>query len=108
VRLGIMRSHKVPLWGNISQLQTMGGPVISIRNRRLWVADEASTTCTDCGSEFSLMLRRHHCRGCGDIFCASCSASQCVLLHLDATPPVRIQLAVESPWSQFTSECQRC
>ena len=34
---------------------------------------DRSPTCASCGSKFSLLVRRHHCRLCGRVVCASCS-----------------------------------
>eukprot|EP01097_Dermamoeba_algensis_P011426 TRINITY_DN8860_c0_g1_i1.p1 TRINITY_DN8860_c0_g1~~TRINITY_DN8860_c0_g1_i1.p1 ORF type:complete len:444 (-),score=79.79 TRINITY_DN8860_c0_g1_i1:4-1335(-) len=42
-------------------------------NKPQWVPDEGSMRCTKCDAPFSLILRRHHCRGCGKIFCNGCS-----------------------------------
>ncbi|XP_071442320.1 uncharacterized protein [Hetaerina americana] len=39
-----------------------------------WVNDCEIETCTACGVSFSLMIRRHHCRSCGKIFCGACSS----------------------------------
>ena len=39
-----------------------------------WVPDESATMCTGCGAHFSVLLRRHHCRSCGEVFCAACTA----------------------------------
>lgn len=41
--------------------------------RPLWQRDEEVAACPVCLSEFSLFKRRHHCRHCGKIFCATCS-----------------------------------
>ena len=38
-----------------------------------WVDDNQVTHCHQCGKEFYLFLRRHHCRNCGRIFCYQCS-----------------------------------
>ena len=42
--------------------------------RRFWMADKHCKACTGCGSPFTLLRRRHHCRFCGKIFCAACSS----------------------------------
>jgi hypothetical protein len=34
-----------------------------------WVPDDQATKCHKCESPFSLFLRKHHCRGCGQVFC---------------------------------------
>lgn len=38
-----------------------------------WMPNEASKSCMGCGVAFSIVRRRHHCRGCGKLFCAQCS-----------------------------------
>lgn len=37
-----------------------------------WVPDAEATKCHKCETAFSLLVRRHHCRGCGNIFCVKC------------------------------------
>ena len=39
-----------------------------------WIPDDLRTHCTQCKSLFNWLRRRHHCRGCGDVFCADCTA----------------------------------
>ena len=38
-----------------------------------WVPDEKVNNCLKCNKEFSTLLRKHHCRICGNIFCKDCS-----------------------------------
>lgn len=40
------------------------------------VPNESTTACQQCGKEFYLFLRQHHCRLCGNIFCDACSKSR--------------------------------
>lgn len=42
-------------------------------SRTLWIPDHAVSHCSLCNSRFNLVIRKHHCRNCGQIFCASCS-----------------------------------
>nr|XP_025741366.1 FYVE and coiled-coil domain-containing protein 1 isoform X1 [Callorhinus ursinus] len=37
-----------------------------------WLGDPEASHCQDCKREFSWMVRRHHCRVCGRIFCYYC------------------------------------
>lgn len=39
---------------------------------RYWMPDHVSRECYECGTRFSAFRRRHHCRICGQIFCARC------------------------------------
>nr|CDS18908.1 zinc finger FYVE domain containing protein 9 [Echinococcus granulosus] len=38
-----------------------------------WAADTSSTVCVACNSRFTMMRRRHHCRTCGRLLCATCT-----------------------------------
>ncbi|KAG8590089.1 hypothetical protein GDO81_006629 [Engystomops pustulosus] len=37
-----------------------------------WVPDHMASHCFNCDCEFWLAKRRHHCRNCGNVFCADC------------------------------------
>ncbi|KAJ5343717.1 Zinc finger FYVE-related protein [Penicillium brevicompactum] len=49
------------------------GEVTGQPTREHWKADSASSNCDSptCRSSFGIFLRRHHCRHCGHVFCAS-------------------------------------
>lgn len=38
-----------------------------------WVLNSKFKVCMNCNVEFGMMNRRHHCRGCGGMFCQRCS-----------------------------------
>ena len=38
-----------------------------------WMRDDEATACVICHKSFTLMIRRHHCRGCGRLVCSSCA-----------------------------------
>ncbi|PRP89161.1 myotubularin-related protein 4-like [Planoprotostelium fungivorum] len=42
----------------------------------VWQPDSSRNTCTLCNAGFWLFRRRHHCRGCGFIFCFKCCNSR--------------------------------
>ena len=52
-----------------------------------WVPDGPS--CSGCGSTFTLMLRRHHCRCCGALFCDACSRHRTIAPGWGFDAPVR-------------------
>ncbi|XP_022098309.1 lateral signaling target protein 2 homolog isoform X2 [Acanthaster planci] len=68
------------------------------RNRRaatyqeppLWVPDDSATECTSCKAVFTMLRRKHHCRNCGKIFCARCSANSVPLPRYGQLSPVRV------------------
>lgn len=44
-----------------------------------WMPDYASDACLSCSRPFTLRRRRHHCRCCGRLVCASCSGQRRVI-----------------------------
>ncbi|GMF28351.1 unnamed protein product [Phytophthora lilii] len=57
--------------------------------RAEWVADDARKACAVCVKPFALRRRKHHCRHCGEVVCASCAPAREV--DMDAsTSNVRI------------------
>ncbi|XP_046386116.1 myotubularin-related protein 3 isoform X1 [Ischnura elegans] len=56
----------------------------------LWVPDHAVQRCTGCDNQFWLGRRKHHCRSCGNIFCADCSDNAIPLPGENFYDPVRV------------------
>lgn len=44
-----------------------------------WERDDQANQCRDCQRRFTFILRRHHCRKCGRIFCDRCSSFRVLL-----------------------------
>ena len=63
----------------------------SARPRRptLWAPDDSATHCGACSKQFTALRRRHHCRGCGEIFCGACSTARVPLPEAGFDNPVR-------------------
>jgi hypothetical protein len=65
-----------------TNLAGASGGRVPVRNFRgnvsapTWARDKNYPACISCSREFTLLLRRHHCRGCGLIFCAGCTPSK--------------------------------
>ncbi|AGO09952.1 AaceriAAL039Cp [[Ashbya] aceris (nom. inval.)] len=45
----------------------------AINNFAIWQNDDLVSNCLHCHLKFTFLLRKHHCRCCGGIFCASCT-----------------------------------
>lgn len=63
---------------------------LSIEDPPLWVPDDSATKCLACQSAFTVLRRKHHCRNCGKIFCARCSANAVPLPRFGQPKPVRV------------------
>jgi len=48
---------------------------LNIESRRAskWVEDSSVAKCFKCDTDFTMILRKHHCRLCGRVFCSQCS-----------------------------------
>ena len=38
-----------------------------------WACDKEVPFCQSCGFQFNVLIRRHHCRLCGGLFCRYCA-----------------------------------
>eukprot|EP01087_Luapelamoeba_hula_P018391 TRINITY_DN5917_c1_g3_i1.p1 TRINITY_DN5917_c1_g3~~TRINITY_DN5917_c1_g3_i1.p1 ORF type:complete len:481 (-),score=79.01 TRINITY_DN5917_c1_g3_i1:433-1875(-) len=55
-----------------------------------WQPDEEATKCHNCSKAFSFVVRKHHCRHCGVIFCDACTSSRLRLPEKGHKDPVRV------------------
>ena len=60
--------------------------------KKYWMPDSACKECFECQTKFSLIVRRHHCRICGRIFCNTCCSQTIpgVLLRPDLQGNLRV------------------
>uniref|UniRef100_A0A3Q3XHC2 FYVE-type domain-containing protein n=1 Tax=Mola mola TaxID=94237 RepID=A0A3Q3XHC2_MOLML len=49
----------------------------------VWVPDSQAPVCMKCDVKFTFTKRRHHCRACGKVFCATCCSLKCKLIYMD-------------------------
>lgn len=66
-----------------------------------WQPDQTAARCLGCRTGFGLFTRRHHCRGCGYIFCDDCTQGRKVLDN----PAVR---PGNAPETDAVRVCRRC
>ncbi|KAH9994110.1 FYVE zinc finger-domain-containing protein [Russula compacta] len=71
-----------------------------------WERDHHVRNCRDCQRRFSFLLRRHHCRRCGRIFCDRCSSYR---VPLDPSEIVQDPISPESSASTSSQRvCRSC
>lgn len=56
----------------------------------VWVPDSQSKSCGLCTKEFTLLVRRHHCRVCGSLVCNACSPHRLRVEAIDPKRAVRV------------------
>lgn len=69
-----------------------------------WVHDKDVKACGACLDEFTVRKRKHHCRNCGQIFCADCTSRRLTLINLGLKTPSRI---CEGCYLDLTNEDKR-
>eukprot|EP00494_Astrolonche_serrata_P030343 UN30610 len=55
-----------------------------------WVNDTEANVCSACRSIFTMVNRRHHCRNCGNVYCAECSKFEAVIPRFGIRSKVRV------------------
>ncbi|KAJ1491678.1 ankyrin repeat-containing domain protein [Baffinella frigidus] len=55
-----------------------------------WVKDKAVFWCKCCNTDFSVVVRKHHCRHCGHVFCSHCCSNKRTLIKYGYLKPVRL------------------
>ncbi|KAI8375786.1 FYVE zinc finger-domain-containing protein [Blakeslea trispora] len=51
-------------------------PALLPRSQRVWEMDRQAPECRRCYRRFNFLVRRHHCRRCGQIVCDRCSSNR--------------------------------
>jgi len=65
------------------QLQRTKSAQIRPASKSSWQSDSLVAQCNGCSKRFGTFLRRHHCRGCGKLFCGACCQDN-LHLHSDS------------------------
>lgn len=60
------------------------------KHAAVWVPDAEATVCMHCKkTQFTMIVRRHHCRNCGAVVCGPCSSKK-FLLPQQSSKPQRV------------------
>ncbi len=67
---------------------------LNIDERKIyqWVPDQNVVKCNECMCMFSFMVRKHHCRNCGKIFCHKCADNYIKIPNTIRTVPKETNL----------------
>ncbi|CCF58112.1 hypothetical protein KAFR_0D04640 [Kazachstania africana CBS 2517] len=71
-----------------------------------WQPDKDIRNCLSCQSSFNILVRRHHCRCCGGIFCGSC-ASKFARYNEERVKVVRKPTDIEAELPPYRT-CDAC
>jgi hypothetical protein len=63
-----------------------------------WVDDSKCKACYECETPFSMLVRRHHCRVCGRIFCANCTVT--------SAPSAKSEAPPGQSWQRICNYCE--
>lgn len=52
-------------------------------SKDFWMPDNSCRVCYDCDVQFTMFVRKHHCRLCGRVFCGKCTANSIPVPSVD-------------------------
>lgn len=92
---GVTSTRRMNMLAYLTAFQHLATALLVLRLRESpfltsekWVKSKKS--CCVCGTRFSMARRKHHCRLCGDVACAKCSAIHQIKLGKAGKCPFRI------------------
>jgi len=88
------------------QLQRAKSAQLRPASKNNWQSDALVAQCNGCNKRFGTFVRRHHCRGCGMLFCGTCCQDNLHLLH-DATGERGVLGVIDGVSHLSTSEEQK-
>jgi len=53
-------------------MESLSASVMINNKNNVWLDDSMVNSCFNCDKKFTFLIRKHHCRYCGNIFCQSC------------------------------------
>ena len=102
--------------GIFSFFKPVSNDEMSIIGADNWVPDDNATNCTICFTKFNFIIRKHHCRLCGEVVCddssgvrKNCSLYVPLVAFLEKLPNLNYSSQVRKHWSEIDQELRfRC
>lgn len=66
-----------------------------------WMPDEEAHQCSQCGDDFSVFKRKHHCRLCALVYCGSCTSQTFNLPNLSRGDGMLVCVCVCGCWLRW-------
>jgi hypothetical protein len=76
---------------------------IQSRQRSTWIDTKYTSNCFKCKIPFSIYIRTHHCRKCGNVFCYKCSDNFIQIVDTKDAPKVRVCIDCTTELNQIKS-----
>ncbi|OHT12481.1 FYVE zinc finger family protein [Tritrichomonas foetus] len=62
----------------------------SYKEAPIWIPDNTAMRCLSCNKQFSVIIRKHHCRNCGGILCKKCLTYHAYMYNISMNKPVKV------------------
>ncbi|XP_012273711.1 rabankyrin-5 [Orussus abietinus] len=86
--LGSMNKDGITIFNyQVATKQLLYRLLDSLTEEAPWVEKDL---CLECGTKFTLRMRKHHCRHCGRVLCSKCSDQDVPILKFGLNKPVRV------------------
>ena len=91
----------------------LSASIIINNKNNVWISDHLVSNCYNCQIEFGYLLRKHHCRNCGNIFCYKCSNKYISIPHFISDRPTaedywNISYYIKSLRGKEERVCDKC
>jgi len=73
-----------------STIKRVGDKQTDLQISPVWQPDSDHLDCSVCRVQFTLFFRRHHCRQCGNVVCATCSSNRMVINYYNKKQMERV------------------